>query len=87
LSIHLGGVAMQVLRPDRPGRVGFARVDVIPLPDDPRRPRAILHRLDPPQTSVSSVEPDQLGVGLADAEGDYVIELSASRTIYYNSTA
>jgi len=37
----------QVIRPDRPGRLGFARVDVKPLADDPRRPSAILHRLDP----------------------------------------
>lgn len=33
------------------------------LPDDPRRPAAVLDRLDPPQ--------DQLGVGLADGEGSH----------------
>ncbi|HEX4124303.1 MAG TPA: hypothetical protein VHY37_06205 [Tepidisphaeraceae bacterium] len=52
-----------------------------PLADDPRRLRAILHRLDPPQ--------DQLGVGLADGEGEHVQfqdELRRAIATYYEST-
>lgn len=51
---------------------GFAcRVDVKPFPDDPRRPAAVLDRLDPPQ--------DQLGIRLADGEGSHGIDIDKIR--------
>jgi hypothetical protein len=52
------------------------------LADDPRRPRAILHRLDPPQ--------DQLGVRLADGESEhvaYIARMSIELAYYLASAA
>lgn len=47
------GMAWVVIRPDRHrgSRLGLARVEVEPLPHDPRRDRPQLRRLDPPLSS------------------------------------